>query len=93
MKSEEIMIIVLAVIVAIFLLGAPFNFYGMHNGYGGYGMMSSFYGSYGMMSNFYNGFGFIWLICSVFITLLIIILVLAIIWLTKQVQQPRKGRK
>ena len=74
MKTEETIAIVLIVVLAMFLFGGF-----------GWGMMG--YGGYGMMNGFYSGFGFFgWL----FHLAIFVALVLLIIWLVKQLQNPRR---
>jgi uncharacterized membrane protein len=81
MKSEHVVVIVVVVLALVFL-------------FSGFGMMG-FSGNYGgMMSGFNNfGFGFMWLFGWLFMALLLVALVLFIIWIVKQLQEPQKKRR
>ncbi|MBI2451777.1 hypothetical protein HYV50_01720 [Candidatus Pacearchaeota archaeon] len=74
MKNEEVIIIILAVVLALFLFSSLSGF-GMMSYLPGYRMMSGF--SYGFMPIF------AWL----FMLLVVIALVLLIAWLVKQLQK------
>jgi uncharacterized membrane protein len=57
--------------------------------FGGFGMMGIGNWGYGhMMSGFYGGFGTMWLFGWFFMILVIVALVLFIVWMVKQIQQP-----
>jgi len=75
MKTEEIVIIVVAVIVFLVFAG----------GFSGYNMMG-YGGMMGMMSGAY-GFGSMMLFGWIFSILLLVALVLFIVWLIKQLQK------
>ena len=64
---------IIKIIVVVAVLLALFSLFGM--------MGTS---SYGMM----GGFGFMWIFGGLFMTLIIVTLVLGIMWLIRQLQQP-----
>lgn len=78
MKTEEIIIVIMAVVLGLFILGSGF---GGVMGFGNYGC--------GMMS----GFGGIWLFGWLFMSLIIIALILLSIWLTKQIKNPKQKNR
>jgi uncharacterized membrane protein len=80
--NKNILLWVLGIVLALFLLGG-FGRVGFGMGYGYGGMMGMMYGSYGsgMML-----FGWLYGI------LVLVALVLLIIWLWNQIQNPRKRR-
>jgi len=81
MKNNNQWVWIIVAICAVLLISL-FGFAGM----GGYGMMSS---SYGMMGNWGYGMNFFgWL----FMLLVVIALVLFIVWLIKQIQEPNKRK-
>ena len=80
-KNESVVLIVVVVLILLFLFGGF-----------GYGMMGWSGGGYGMMSGFYSGFGFGWIFMFLIWALVIIALVLGIMWLIKQLQQPQQTR-
>jgi uncharacterized membrane protein len=80
MKDNNQWIWIIVAVCAVLLI----SFLGFA-GMGGYGMMGGFYGN--MMSGFGMGL-FGWL----FMFLIIIALVLFIVWLIKQIQEPNRRR-
>jgi protein-S-isoprenylcysteine O-methyltransferase Ste14 len=87
MKNENIIIIVLAVILAIFLLGG-FGMMGfggmMHGGYGSGYLCSNVGGIWCYWPNWIGIFSFIIQV------LIVVILILLILWLTKQISNSKK---
>ena len=74
MKTEETILIIVVVLAVIFLF----------NGFSGAGINQG--GMMGMMSGAY-GFNGMWIFGWLFMTLIIIVLVLFIVWLIKQIQK------
>jgi len=87
MKIKNKSIMVLAVFSMIFVLGiaSPVLAHAGEDGYDHHGMMGGFYG--GMMGGFGMGF-FGW----IFMLLGIVALILFIVWLIKQIQEPVRRR-
>lgn len=80
-KNESNWVIAVGIVLVILLFGG-FGF-GMMGGYSGYGMMGSYWT---------GGFGFGWIFMILIWILVIIALVLGIMWLVRQLQQPQKRR-
>ena len=78
MENKNILIIVIAVILLVFISSS------LNNGTGGCGFSNMMYGS---------GFGGMWLFGWLFMALLLVLVVLGIIWLFKQVNQPAQRRQ
>ena len=74
MKTENAVLTVILVLIVLFAIGGLF----------GCGMMG-----YGMMGYFRpTSFGFMWIFMSIIWILVIIVLILGILWLAKQLQNP-----
>ncbi len=80
MKTENLVLIVVLIIVGLFVISNLFGY-----GTGDY--------NYGMMGNFFGGFGFMWLFGWLFMILILIALVLFIAWMVKQLQNPQETRR
>jgi len=90
MENKDLIIIIIAIVLALLLFsgfGMMTGFFGNYGGYGGYGgMMTGYNYGYGMMTGF---FGFGWII----MILVVIALVLFIVWLIKQIGLNEKGER
>ena len=60
-------------------------------GMGSFGMMGL--GGYGMMGRYYGGFGGMWLFGGLFMGLVFIALILAVIWLVRQLNVSEERTK
>ena len=76
-RNENWVWVLVIVLLVLFLFG---GFSGMMGWRGGYGMMGNYFGS---------NFGFTWIFMLIIWVLVIIALVLGIMWLTRQLQQPQ----
>ncbi len=79
MKTENLVLMIVLIILALFVFSNLF----------GYGTRGYNYGMMGMMNNFFGGFGFMWLYGSLFMILIFVALVLFVVWLVRQLQQPQ----
>ena len=79
MKDNNNLLIWIIITVAVFLLLGMFGFGGMMGGYG-------------MMGNFGYGFGGMWIFGFLSMALILVALVLFILWLVKQLQDPENSR-
>jgi len=90
-EQPLLLVVIIALIVLVVFGGAGMMSFGNFSGYGrmmnyGYGMMGGSYG-YGL------GFGAMWLFGTLMMILVVVALVLLILWLIKQLQEPERGRK
>jgi len=79
MKNNNNLIIGIIIAVVVFLFLGMFGFGGMMGGV------------YGMMGNWGYGFGGMWIFGFLFMTLILVALILFILWLIKQLQNPESG--
>ncbi|OIO81416.1 hypothetical protein AUJ84_01070 [Candidatus Pacearchaeota archaeon CG1_02_32_132] len=87
MKNNENWIIAVVVVLVVLLFGS-FGF-GMMGSYRDYGMMGS-YRDYGMMGAYCGGYGYMGIFMMLIWALVIIALVLGIMWLIRQLQNPNQ---
>ena len=78
-NDKNLLFWILGAVVVLFLLG----------GFGMFGYRSSGYGYGGMM----YGFSGMWIFGGLFMVLILVALVLLIVWLWNQIQNPRSRRK
>ena len=78
MNKENNTALIVIVAVLLFVVMGSFSMMG----FGGYG--------YGMMGGYYGGFGGMWLFGWLFTGLIFIALILAIIWLVRQINSPEE---
>jgi len=83
MKTDNALITIVIVILALFLI---LGLFGGMIGYSNYGMG-------GMMQWMYPGLGFMPFFGWLFMILIVIALVLFIAWLVKQLQHPQETRR
>ena len=80
MKDNETIVWILIVVAVIFVF----------SGFGMFGYVGTSYGYSGMMGNY--GFSGMWVFPWILMTLIFVALILFIIWLARQLQNPRRRK-
>src|SRR3989344_4502163 len=83
-KNEIIIVVILVVIFTLLISGFGMMGFSNYGGFNNYGMGSMMQGMFGY------GFGFMWFFGLLFWILIVVAIVLFIIWLIKQLQEPRR---